>query len=415
VERLPVLISSLVDGTVKLLGVPKLASGTGNAAAQAVLELLKSWKGDSVVIGMCFDTTASNAGRHTGACTLLEVAIDHNLLWMACRHHMFEILLSDAFGVCFGPSSGPEILLFKRFKEKWVNLVQRRPKARAMPLIPASDKLKAFIHEQLQVRHPRDDYRELLLLAASMVGLTTSSAIRKPGAMHRARWMSKAIYSMKIELLLDGNEAVIQLTSHELQGIQRFNRFVINIYLESWFSCRTVVDAPINDILLIQRLRNYDDAALQAKGLKMMERHSWYVSQELATLSLFSQHLSVEEKAQLISTMRDDRGLHVIKALPLTVGELVISRSFFRTIAIDDSFLDVPVHEWPECQSYKNAYELVKNLPCVNDCAERGVALMQNFNATITRDEEEKQFVLQVVEKHRRDFPKCNRNDLADM
>ena len=47
--------------------------------------------------------------------------------------------------------------------------------------------------------------------------------------------------------------------------------------------------------------------------------------------------------------------------------------------------------------------------------AECGVALMQNFNATITRDEDEKQFVLQVVKKHRRDFRKCNRDELADM
>lgn len=57
----------------------------------------------------------------------------------------------------------------------------------------------------------------------------------------------------------------------------------------------------------------------------------------------------------------------------------------------------------------------MKNLPCVNDCPERGVALIQNYNETITKDEEQKQFLLQVVEKHRRDFSKCNRDDLANM
>jgi len=92
----------------------------------------------------------------------------------------------------------------------------------------------------------------------------------------------------------------------------------------------------------------------------------------------------------------------------------LISRSFFETTDIDDSFLDVAVNEWSECQSYKIACALVNNMPCVNDCAERGVALMQNFNASIA-NEEEKQFVLQVVEKHGHDFPKCNRHDLADM
>ena len=95
--------------------------------------------------------------------------------------------------------------------------------------------------------------------------------------------------------------------------------------------------------------------------------------------------------------------------------ELSISRSFFRTTAIDDSFLDIPVDECPENQSYRIACEFVNNLVCVNDSAERGVALIQNFNSTITKDEEQKQFLLQVVEKHRYEFSKCNRNSLVDM
>ena len=79
VDRLPVLISSLVYGNIKLLGVPKLVSGSGHAAAVAVLDLLKSWQYDAFVIGMCFDTTASKTGR-VGVFALLETAIGCNLL-----------------------------------------------------------------------------------------------------------------------------------------------------------------------------------------------------------------------------------------------------------------------------------------------------------------------------------------------
>ncbi len=51
------------------------------------------------------------------------------------------------------------------------------------------------------------------------------------GALHRVCRMVKKIYSMKMELLYDGNESVIQLTAEKPQGIQQlFNRFVINIY-----------------------------------------------------------------------------------------------------------------------------------------------------------------------------------------
>ena len=37
VDRLPVLVTSLVDGDTKLLGVPKLASGSGKSAADSTL------------------------------------------------------------------------------------------------------------------------------------------------------------------------------------------------------------------------------------------------------------------------------------------------------------------------------------------------------------------------------------------
>ena len=79
--------------------------------------------------------------------------------------------------------------------------------------------------------------------------------------------------------------------------------------------------------------------------------------------------------------MKDDRGLHLIlKTLPRTVSELLISRRFFQTMGIDSSFLYIPTQEWHDSQSYKVANELVKSLPCVKDCDERGVALIENFN-----------------------------------
>ena len=53
-------------------------------------------------VGMCFDTTASNTGRFSGACVLLESLFQRPLLWMACRHHMFEVLLAEVFKECIG-------------------------------------------------------------------------------------------------------------------------------------------------------------------------------------------------------------------------------------------------------------------------------------------------------------------------
>ena len=105
----------------------------------------------------------------------------------------------------------------------------------------------------------------------------------------------------------------------------------------------------------------------------------------------------------------------MVLSLPRTITELSISRNFFRTTAIDDNFLYIAVEERHETQQYKIVCEFVNNLACVNDSAEHGVALIKNFNSVLTKNEEQKQFLLQVVEKHCRDFSKCNHDTLVDM
>jgi len=49
--------------------------------------------------------------------------------------------------------------------------------------------------------------------------------------------------------------------------------------------------------------------------------------------------------------------------------------------------------------------DIVRELRVVNDTAERGVALMQEFNALLTKDEEQTQFAIQVIKEHRKRYP----------
>jgi hypothetical protein len=58
---------------------------------------------------------------------------------------------------------------------------------------------------------------------------------------------------------------------------------------------------------------------------------------------------------------------------------------------------------------------LLQTLACVNDCAEPGVALNQNFNGSITKGEEQTQHLLQVVEKHRHEFAKYSCDNLLQI
>ena len=81
------------------------------------------------VVAFSFDTTALNTGLTTGACTIVEQQLGYDVLHLACRLHIYELICEKAFSTCFGPSSSPEIQLFKRFQGKWEYLDRMTPKA----------------------------------------------------------------------------------------------------------------------------------------------------------------------------------------------------------------------------------------------------------------------------------------------
>jgi len=64
---------------------------------------------------MSFDTTSSNTGSALGVCELLGRPFVH----LACRHHVLELVAEAAFATSFGPSTGPDIAIFKRFQSSW--------------------------------------------------------------------------------------------------------------------------------------------------------------------------------------------------------------------------------------------------------------------------------------------------------
>ncbi|KAF0302484.1 Uridine-cytidine kinase 2-B [Amphibalanus amphitrite] len=49
----------------------------------------------------------------------------------------------------------------------------------------------------------------------------------------------------------------------------------------------------------------------------------------------------------------------------------------------------------------------------VNNFAERGVALMEAYNLTLTKDEDQRQYILQVVEAHRGRFPNASKGTVT--
>ncbi|KAG7166731.1 hypothetical protein Hamer_G010381 [Homarus americanus] len=81
------------------------------------------------------------------------------------------------------------------------------------------------------------------------------------------------------------------------------------------------------------------------------------------------------------------------------------SNALFRILVLDDSFLLKTPDDWEADYAFQRANEVVMHLKVVNNLAERGVALVTEYNKLITADEEQKQYLLQVVADHRKQFP----------
>jgi hypothetical protein len=119
---MPVLVTGY--GVEQLLGVPELTSDSGLSAATAVVQQLTEWDIVHHIIGMVFDTTAHNSGRVKGACTLIQQQLDKELLELACRHHIFELVLGVVFETLVGISKTPTIPFVDLLAKEWKNLDQ---------------------------------------------------------------------------------------------------------------------------------------------------------------------------------------------------------------------------------------------------------------------------------------------------
>jgi len=141
--------------------------------------------------------------------------------------------------------------------------------------------------------------------------------------------------------------------------------------------------------------------------------HSWYLSDELVGLALFSDHVPVEEKAKIVAGLPKEPGVRNVRGHPTRIssqaslGDFASRRTMelFSRLQIPDMFLAQQPQDWCHDEAYQRGRERIKALRVVNDTAERGVKLFEEYNQIITRDEEEKQLLLQVVEANRKAIP----------
>ncbi|KAG0721222.1 hypothetical protein GWK47_006496 [Chionoecetes opilio] len=168
VDRLPILVSG--EGVEKILAVP-ITDGKAEPTANTIHSVISEWAISDRIRALCFDTTATNTGSKGGVCVRLQQSLGRDLLHLACRHHMLEILLGTVFSALIPETSqSPDIAAFVRFREFWPYVEQNQYRTANEELKEDwVDDIIKLCQGYLRKDHPRDDYRELLELAASLV------------------------------------------------------------------------------------------------------------------------------------------------------------------------------------------------------------------------------------------------------
>lgn len=297
------------------------------------------------------------------------------------------------------------------------------------------DELLATAEQDIQLR--RDDYKEFLELSVVfLTGTHKGFTFKRPGALHKARWMAKMLYAVKICLFEKEIAKLPRNTitfKHQVTKIRDFVTFITHIYCAWWMAAPCAVDAPWNDLLLYQHLLKYDvvNALISASAVKAFKRHLWYLTSEMVPMALFSQKVPVATKKDLAARLlelkptetcttttpqhRFGTGFGKPKFLEIsadtTLPDLLDCDSwfFFTALKLDPTFLTIAVEEWMQCDAYNMAAKRVRAINVVNDCAERGVKLSSGFLAT-ARSEGHYQNILQVVENDRKSRPNLRTN-----
>ena len=399
-ERIAVLIAGMPNHKEgKLLGVPVVANGTGTTQANVSYNLIKQWAIHDNIVGLVFDTTASNSGKKNGACVKLEKLINRKLYYFACRHHVLERIQCAVWQELFGKTCGPERLEFKEFQKSWAILSDKTSyKTLHSSLFSDSrtkhqkDKVVQFLHQMLSgtklsnlnaAEFPastnrkeqmiRDDYRECAELMLILLDQNPLRGVHwlQPGAYHHARWLSCVLYTAKMYAF----SAHMKYDETKIDNLRRICTFNALLYVKAWLSATSAADAPGNDLDMWIDLSWYkevdsDDATV---ALNALNRHFWYLTEEIAPFSLFSDHVTDNEKREIARQLLKFNSEKLLTGVP-TFPPLLSSSTKLYTLLEPSLGFSSAISNWTQigCDYHQSTglnMTVIIKLPCLSRTA----------------------------------------------
>ena len=96
------------------------------------------------------------------------------------------------------------------------------------------------------------------------------------------------------------------------------------------------------------------------------------------------------------------------------LADLVTPESFkvFDILGLESDWLTKNPDKWEEDESYQEAKDFVITVKVVNDTAERGVKMAEDYATILTKDDAMRAMILQGVERNRSKYPDFKKGTL---
>ncbi|XP_065679805.1 uncharacterized protein LOC136094125 [Hydra vulgaris] len=318
VERIAVSVTSpdMDDTDDILLGVVQAPSSKGNDQAEAILNLLEYYDIVDQIFSVCCDTTASNTGIHSGAVVILSSILNIPLIWFLCRRHMLEIHISHFMEALTGEKTkGPRKGLYVKLQNNWCFFKKEVDKMIDLvrfdwsqlqvesPLYEIAKKALEFGKEALASKtFVRNDYRKLCELFVFYLGEVPGLCFHQPGACHEARFMADALYILTLRIT---NKITMIMSKVEKKMIETAAFFTSVCYAPWFLKLYLVASSPSNDLAAFKNAfcikEKYPN--LGSALVASMQRHTWYLTEQLVLLSVADDDVEQEVKKEMLDRL----------------------------------------------------------------------------------------------------------------
>lgn len=218
--------------------------------------------------------------------------------------------------------------------------------------------------------------------------------------------------------------------SRDVNPLRHICVFIVNFYVKTWFTATRAIKAPQQDLSLLQNLVQFQNinAVVAEAALKKLKGHLWYLTEELAALAFFDSAVPLDVKEKMVLAMREREGttedikrIKLSEKMSQSLTEIDLSHftskksmGLFEITGLPHGFLDESVADWENNQDFIECLTVFRDLKVTNDAAERGVSLAEEYTGLITKNEDQYQYLLQVVKTHRKKYPSCNKSNFTD-